>query len=49
MGNTMPTDNCKLKNKESRGVEGLICFPFGGYPCEGILTLYITFNAVELN
>jgi len=24
-------------------------FPFGGYPCEGILTLYITFNAMDYN
>jgi hypothetical protein len=47
VGNTTPIDNCKFKIKKQMS-GGSHLFPFGGYPCEGILILYITFNAVEL-
>ena len=40
-------DNCKLKIKKQMS-GGSHLFPFGGYPCEGILILYIIFNALEL-
>ncbi len=48
VGNTTPKNKCKLKIKKQMS-GGSHLFPFGGYPCEGILTLYTLFNAVELN
>jgi hypothetical protein len=47
VGNTTPKNKCKLKIKKQMS-GGSHLFPFGGYPCEGTLTLYITFNADAL-
>ena len=47
MGDTMPKNNCKFKTKKQMS-GGSHLFPFGGYPCEGTLTLYILFNAMAL-
>jgi len=47
VGNNTPADNCKFKIKKQMS-GGSHLFPFGGYPCEGIITLYITFNAMAL-
>lgn len=46
-GISTPKDNCKFKIKKQMS-GGSHLFPFGGYPCEGTLTLYITFNAMAL-